>query len=291
MQKSLAVAKTTPGKIMADGSDEKFFCFIHIPKAGGATFHQILLRNLGTEYLYIPDVFSEGPLPEEKIKWALNNGTHLKAIGGHRISARLPFDETPFNLVAIAFLRNPVQRFISEYHYVKKLGTHPEINKSDSLESFVSEITENPEKHSWYWNTQFKMFQVPMDRISRLVEQGKLHLFPLERFDEALIFLKKRYPGTFLEVSYRQENRNSVKNPPPQQETLDAINRFVSEDKKLHHLAHAHLTNVLKTRFPEGISPQEYRNLQFRCRLRRMFLDDCVTFLEKILRVCHRLRV
>lgn len=105
--------------------------FVHIPKTAGTTFKH-LLGNAGIKPNEVIIVNSD----EFNIKHnnrcglpgsvSVNPGSSIKIITGHfsatRILSILPPNSN--NIELISWVRNPIQRMISNYHYYLKGGTY-----------------------------------------------------------------------------------------------------------------------------------------------------------------------
>ena len=79
------------------------------------------------------------------------------------------------------------------------------------MEEFVSSIRANPETDLYSGDSQLKRIVLPLDELSQKIKLGQLHLFPMEKFDEAVVTLNKLYPKEFADVSYSRSNVNKKK--------------------------------------------------------------------------------
>ena len=114
--------------------------FLHIPKSGGMTLWRLINNNYhDNEVLFIDSFDYEGSF-EKLFSIVRNNPDQLKLIGGHigyGLHKKLPGDSE-----YITVLRNPVERIISQYHYITRTPQHylynQVVSKRMSLLDYVS---------------------------------------------------------------------------------------------------------------------------------------------------------
>ena len=105
--------------------------FVHIPKTAGTTFKN-LLGNAGIKYNEVIDIMSDSFNVKYNNRSGLpgsvsvNPSSSIKIITGHFSAARilsiLPPNSNGIEL--ISWVRNPIQRMISNYHFYLKSGTY-----------------------------------------------------------------------------------------------------------------------------------------------------------------------
>lgn len=260
---------------------DKLFFFIHIPKAAGMTFRAIMRRNFHPRYKEFSADFLEASVPVESLRASLKLGTMMRAASSHRFTADLPYELDNLNIIGIAFIRNPVERFISSYYYKKKIPVYGEDRKSESLEDFVAWI-EKEDESCIHKNYQSRNLSISVEALKEQLSAGKLHLFPLDRYDEALIALKNLYPEDFKDVSYSRRNVNADK-PETTSDSLRArIAEVETEDQIRYELANHHLNSVLEQTFEEGVLIEQLRRHKRKCKTRSMFIDPLVFLSEKV---------
>jgi len=207
---------TTGESPITSGEREAFF-HVHVRKCGGSTFHAtILARNFGSGY-YRDASLIDDRYTSNQVAEILGNCPWLRAYSSHKISLDLPFDSPLARLHAIAFVRDPVARFVSHYFYLRHhaLDWDPTA-RADSLDRYV----ERAVKESWFTQQrQHSELRQLTERTGeeglRLVERhmagGRVSVFPVERFDEACLVLERRFPHAFRDASYpRRKNRSQV---------------------------------------------------------------------------------
>jgi Galactose-3-O-sulfotransferase len=201
--------------------------FLHIPKTAGTTLKVILLEQYGRPGM----VFVRASADKFK---EIADSTHdgVKVISGHMafgVHERLQQACT-----YVTLLRNPVDRVISHYYHVLRGRQHPlheyVTSRAMSLEDYassgISREIENGqtrllagEDHLGQGLPQTGM---PVPRCSgEMLEQAKANLGRhfsavglVERFDEALILLKRRFGWTmpfYLRSNVGQNLPNDIR--------------------------------------------------------------------------------
>lgn len=100
-------------------SDQPLFVHVHIPKNGGSSFHEIMISSFGTNYL---PLYYEDPQRQHTyatLQRHIIENPKVEAIASHsikhfphRFGSRIP--------LYICFLRNPIERALSYFRYLKK---------------------------------------------------------------------------------------------------------------------------------------------------------------------------
>lgn len=218
--------------------------FSHIPKAAGSTFSSILRQNYRSQYCTINHGFYEGFISQECLDWQLKENFY-KAIGGHRISFDVPYGSNEFDVRCIAFIRNPAERLYSEYRYLKKLGTSQAVISSKSFLDFVTRVARD-DNLSWYSNTQSKYQTLDPRFFNELVETNRLLLFPVDRFNDSLLVLKRLING-LRNISYVSSNVNY--SYPPNTDTTKILAgippSLIDKDLELYFIANEILDRLL----------------------------------------------
>jgi hypothetical protein len=186
-------------------SNPRFFCFSHIPKTAGTTFISVLERNFYGKLHRTSHGFYEKKLQPEQISWALNQGeNHLRCLAGHSVSANLPFEHPDYDVIGITIIRDPIDRLISEYFYLQKMGFKKFVQKD--WNGFLDEIAQST-PDTFFWNTQYRFLGLPINEFAKRINVGNLFVIPQHRFDEGLLLLQKRF-FEFRDISYVSQNIN-----------------------------------------------------------------------------------
>lgn len=188
-----------------------FFAFAHIPKTAGTSFSEILRRNFNNAYLEITHGLYEGNVQKRNIKLYIEEDASRRAIGGHRISLDLPFNEIEHvKVISISFIRNPIHRIRSEYFYLKSLKRkvkNRNIQNSETYEMFLNNILEDTSELQQVGQYQFSFLtrqsQISsLNNIQEIIDQNRLYLFPVDQFLISNIVLERDFPSDFKDCSY-----------------------------------------------------------------------------------------
>jgi hypothetical protein len=220
--------------------------FIHLPKAGGTTLMGAVIARYragrGFRFTGLPSRTEEfKALPvEERAKFDVVHG-HVH-FGIHRW---LPDPATYATM-----LRDPVERIISHYYFVKSSPEHylheALMTGGWTLEQYAAEgLNWETDNDQVRWLTQAEHQEVPLGQVSRaLLEEAKWNLENafsvvglVERFEESLECFRRAFGWPDLACE-RVKNVN-VERPraPLPQRTLDAIRRANRFDVELYEFA------------------------------------------------------
>ena len=99
------------------GRQAQLFCFVHIQKCGGTTLNTLLRRNFGLRHVDLIPVSRLAVLASgNDIKHAMRVYPRAFSFAGHSLRPFGDFGAFRERMVFYTLLRDPVQRFISDYH-------------------------------------------------------------------------------------------------------------------------------------------------------------------------------
>lgn len=109
---------------MLDSSDIEEICFMHVPKTAGISWLEGVLASLGPV-----DLVAEGPnhqswRPTTRPGPILTYLLHERRVPGC-LSLRDYRQMSRRRCYAVAFVRNPFDRFVSAFHFLTRGGAHP----------------------------------------------------------------------------------------------------------------------------------------------------------------------
>ena len=259
----------------------------HLPKCGGSTLNLILRNNFGRRFRGIYDLPIKKRFSSAEVRALIEKEPAISCFASHSFSLDLPFSDSGFALRAIAFVRNPVQRFLSHYFYHRNHTRLVPQARDLRLEDYISYALRDGNKPT-YIDGQTLLLSgsadaAGLERIQRLLADKQLLLFPLEHFDRVCILLEKMFPDALRDCSYMRV-RVSRKDQVPASRMIDAIRSFARHDNELWQMAHQHLGRLLPLHFGSVAAVEErVQAFQRRCRgaLPRLFLLRAMRFLRR----------
>lgn len=211
--------------------------FLHIPKTGGTTLHNILLRNysasqqkliLGPQDL---DDFQNSTL-EERDRFSLIRGHFV--FGIHKLISR--------DYTYITFLRDPKERLLSQYRYIITNPRHPrhKVFKDGniSLEQFLQDglvkNADNAQVRSISGNRDLpfrSIGETHFNQAKENLERDFLLYAPLTEFDSFLVAGKLLFGWKGL--YYLPLNVNKTKKPPISKKEQSLLEELTFWDEKI----------------------------------------------------------
>ena len=249
--------------------------FQHLPKCGGTTFNSILMQNYSKDETFSIEVIDGIRLnTNEFISLTSAKKEKINLLKGHM---EFGLHE---NFVSkadyITFLRNPIERIVSYYYYVKRRPNHGLFRTNDftnetTLHEFVTKI-----KRGDINNGQIRFISGINDTEEKMLEKAIYnidnhfsHVGLLERFDESILLLQKMYnwKKTYYKVNNKTQNRKSIDNIKP--ETIQAIKKLNNGDLILY--------NKMSQLFNESVNKEGITKLKvqkFRAEMKYHYLKS-----------------
>jgi hypothetical protein len=250
-----------PAAMTLERQARQHLIYLHIPKAGGSTLKATLGR------FYRDGEVFQIVRPHRETTAAFINLPEEKRASIRLLAGHMPFGlhvHFPRPSAYITLVRDPVERVVSHYHFVRRSSRHlmHEKLKNLTLEEYVSSgvLTEMD-------NGQVRLLSGHDDDIpfgectSDLLDQAKRNLLDhflvaglTERFDESLLLMRRRLGWTTLPF-YRRENVAARRTRVDElaASTIALINRHNELDRALYQWAAERLQRALNE---EGLQGQ-----------------------------------
>ena len=201
--------KCAPKKREHKGNN--FYIHVHLPKTGGTTFNSVLEDNFDIKYEpFIGRLIHELPyITNEQIERYVVKHPGMKCLTSHMFRAILPYQSTNRNIIAIAVIRNPVDRFFSYYFHMRhRFGVDCE-EKEMKIEEYIkfriNQVGGKPFKG--YLNHFCGIEnEEAFNYIKALIENKHLYIFSTYQMQEGFDYLKSEFPNDFTKTFFKQEN-------------------------------------------------------------------------------------
>ena len=225
---------------------------VHVPKAGGSTLRQLMNRNFGDGYYNSNSLLETRQYSASEVSEIIRCHPWLTGFSDHKLSLDLPFDSPYARVHALCFVRDPVERFISRFFFHRNFEEVNCIAQQMTFREFAhAELVEksvHPQTNNQIYFLNGGGGQNDLAVVHQAIATERAFLFPIERFDEACIFLEESFPQEFSDLSYVRVNTSN------RQDRVDAEDRkFVeqelADDFALQQLSHDVLDRCLQTSF------------------------------------------
>jgi len=252
---------------------ESMWFHVHVPKAGGSTLRQLMIRNFGNGHFNSFSLLESRQYTCQDVYTIAQSQPWLRCISDHKLSLDLPYDFPQASIHALAFVREPVDRYVSRYFFHRHADIHCAAKTAADLRAFVEQelVQGHVEPHV---RSQVRLLNQgrsdhDLTVIHQAIETGRAFLFPVENFDEAAVCLETLFPITFRDLSYVRVNQ-AERTHDVDPETLALMHQHLAADQPLYQLACQELERCIRQCFPHAWDfDVALRDFQARCAVRR----------------------
>ena len=258
--------------------DNLRFLFLHMPKTAGTNMSEVLANNFG-ERLFRGNAFFANIA---YAPWMIEYGFRLKrvqALACHHARATSIPENSDLKYVAFFFFFDPVDIVPSVYFDLRgRIANASHAVSRSTLKASLRDWLDSgldPMKAvgysqvEWLFAGEGNITDVSF-ALGRYARQ--LHLFPTERFDDAMICLERLYPDHLVDCSYGTRANVSTKDQEMDREVKEMIESlpWMGKDRELHLLAEKELETTLGRIFPrEGELEEAREHYERRCLKKR----------------------
>jgi predicted DNA-binding protein YlxM (UPF0122 family) len=252
----------------------RLFFHIHIWKTAGTTFFNICSDNYGKKFHRDKMLIQNWFLSKDQLLWLMEYHGWIRCYSCHMLNGDLPFEnDLEKEVVGIAFVRDPVDRFISSYHFQRGQNYRGGVAKEHDFDDFCKTALEDTFNPMWRNGQTYilggKGDAEGLNKVNERIQQNNIILLPTERFDESCVLLEKLYPSDFTDCSYTRKNV-SKKNTPITEEQRRRVAQWMETDLKLLELANQQLDLSLQRLFQSNSELNNYlSSFNRRCKIKK----------------------
>ena len=246
---------------------------VHVPKAGGSTLRNLMRRDFGDDFYNSASLLETKQYSRVDVQEIVRCHPQYKCISDHKFSFDLPYESSLVNIMALSYVRDPVDRFVSRYFFHRHFEEVNCVAQRMSFREFAnSELVEqhvHPQTNSQIHFLTCGRSTEDLRLIENSLATGKAYLFPIERFDESCICLETLYPESFPDLSYVRSNVSKRDAEIAESERELAL-RYLKFDQPVCDLADNFLNKTLATVF-ESMEQRQAALADFKDRCSRRF--------------------
>lgn len=216
--------------------------FLHVPKTGGSTLHNIIFRLYRKKDLHLvlnnrqAIAFHDLPMEER---------SRFKVMQGHQAFGHHTAFPKPEEVQYISILRNPIDRVLSHYYYVLARPQHPYHDRvKEQCNDVVDFVSSGLVNH--IENLQVRMLSgnvdVPHGSVTReMLEQAKANIENFDviigvqdYYDEYLMLLKQQLGWRQPYYAKARVNKKRKRVDELDERSLNAIRKYSELDMELY---------------------------------------------------------
>lgn len=170
-------------------------------------------NNYGSSAFFLNDPKrANEEFTEEEYKRIFKFRKQIKALESHNLRYPLPNSIDSTGVKPVTFLRNPMERFLSNYFYLQQIAGKMHYSNTD-FENFIKYIQENHPKDVRYLNGE--VFQIAksfdLDKAKSIIDEFFM-AGVTDMYDETLLLLKQKMGSERFNINYEKKNVGTRKN-------------------------------------------------------------------------------
>lgn len=225
----------------------KPFIFLHIPKNGGTTLHNIIEKNYPSGEVFSIKVVNEQlTLNEFKV---LENKDQITVLKGHMTYGLHKDFSKPMKYITL--LRNPIDRIASYYNFVKALPHNRHYDRIHANNLSLREFVEST-PYGEFNNGQMHLIagdygngEDVLELALENIKNDFLMVGMVEQFDESLVLLKQTLDWPTV-PAYRIKNKGNRKRT-LSEEDIEVIKKYNTLDFKLYEMVQNNFNELVKS--------------------------------------------
>jgi hypothetical protein len=212
--------------------------FVHLPKTAGSTLVRIIERQYPAKSilrLYESDFGNElAAIPSSEMD-------RLSVILGHFYFGAHAFSSRPVRYITL--LRDPVERIISHYYYVRQSPKHYfyDSARKMSMAKFVEYCSDNDQTRQLAGRCGVPSLGTSSDELLNVAKGNLTKYFPVvgitEEFDRSLILMKQVFGWNYPVYTSQNVTRNRPTRKELPQDVLEAIRKHNELDMDVYRYA------------------------------------------------------
>ena len=196
---------------------------------------RILHRNFGLRFHAYYGLWDTRFFDAADVQGMLEMNQQIDCIASHMITLDLPYNSKTFDINAISFVRDPVERVLSLYFHSLRMAKEVGAEASNvGIDNFFEKVL-SEQRERRFIDAQYRFLthgiegDDKLSQIRDLIRSKKILIAPLERFNETCLLLETRFPDYFKNTSYTSRKMLSPRN----QEVTELVRSKILESNRM----------------------------------------------------------